>query len=316
MSMDRIDLFTQALNTAFVNSYDAIPEQAPIDSCITEVSSKGRVENYPWLYPPPLLAQWNGYRNFAKLAETNYRVPNVTYAAGFEVPYEDLEDDQIDGFKRQAAAMARGAQEWKRIKSLMFLATGQTNVCFDGSNFFATSHTIGTGNNILTVSPASGDAVTHAMVAMVLKNKLVKPLMWQLREAPDFQTDAGSIEAKKTRMVRWWTDMRAAPAHGFWFDSVLIKFSHTPTVAEMQTTFGNINARFLSFKYPKNLPSDADLFPHGQTEFDKDSLAMVCSSQITHIARQALTLSLIGASENAYMGFARLISSAYLDAVV
>lgn len=314
--LEKIDLFTQALNTAFVNAYDAIPEQAPIDECITEVSSKGRVENYPWLYPPPMLHEWKGYRQYAKLAEINYRVPNITWTAEFEALYEDLEDDQIDGFKKQAASMARGAQEFKRIKSLQFLATGQSVTCFDGSNFFAASHNVGAGNNILTGTAAATDGVTHAAVAMVTKNKLVKPLLWQLREPPDFQTDAGSIEAKKTRMVKWWADLRAAPALGFWWDSVLIKWANTPTLTEIQTTLGNLNARLLSFTYPKNLPSDPNLYPHGQMMFDDSNLVIVTSAGIAHLVRQALTLSLIGATENPYKSFAKLIVSPYLNDIV
>lgn len=316
MSMDKIDIYTQALNTAFVNSYDAIPEQAPIDDCITEVTSKGRVENYPWLNPPPLFSEWQGNRKYAKLGETNYRVPNVTYSAAFEMPYEDLEDDQIDGFKRQAAAMARGAQNWKRIESIQNLARGQTTPCFDGSNFFAASHNIGTGDNILAGTAGGSDGVTHAMAALVIKEQLVKPLLWQLREAPDFQTDAGSVEARKIRKVKWWSDMRAAAAFGFWWDAVLVKFTNTPTVAEMQTTLGNLNARLLSFQYPKNLNSDPPLYPHEQVEFTDKTLAIVCSGGIAHILRQALTLSLIGATENPYKGFAKQIVSNRLNGVV
>lgn len=47
MAYDRIDLFTQALNTAFVRAYDAVADPAPIEVAMTEVPSRGRVENYP-----------------------------------------------------------------------------------------------------------------------------------------------------------------------------------------------------------------------------------------------------------------------------
>src|SRR6185369_12952883 len=119
---------------------------------------------------------------YAKLGQTNYRVPNFTYSAEFEAPFEDLEDDQIDGFKRQAAAMAEGAKEWRRIQSQINLSNGQTVGCFDGTNFFASSHTIGSGNNIVTSTAAATDGVTHAMVVLIHNRSMVKPLMWQDRE--------------------------------------------------------------------------------------------------------------------------------------
>ncbi|HEV8059813.1 MAG TPA: Mu-like prophage major head subunit gpT family protein, partial [Gemmataceae bacterium] len=308
MLTDRIDLFTQALNTAFINAYDQIPEQAPIDEAITVVGSKGRIENYPWLFPPPFLHQWQGYRQYATLGETNYRVPNITYTAEFQCLLEDLEDDQVGGFKLQAAAMARGAQEWKGIQSLINLANGQTVTCFDGSNFFATSHTVGTGNNIVAGTAAGSDGVTHAMVCMVTKNKVVKPLLWQIREGPNFKTDAGSLEADKIRNVSWWSDLRGAAAFGFWWDCVLVKWSNTPTLAEVQTTIGTVNARFRQFTYPKNLPSDPNMYPHGQTTFTDKTVTIVCSSLIDHLVRQALTLSLIATTDNPWKSWAKQIT--------
>lgn len=313
---DKIDLYTQALNTSFINSYNAVAEQADIDDAITDVTSKGRVENYPWLYPPPWMRQWKGYRQYAKLGETNYRVPNLTYTAEFEVLLEDLDDDQIEGFKRQAAAMATMAKQWRVVQSLVNLAAGQTTACFDGSNFFASSHTIGSGNNIVTGTAAGSDGVTHAAVALVKRNNLVKPMMWQLREPPDFRTDAGDNVSHQNRMVRWWSDMRAAAAFGFWWDAILIKWSNTPTVAEVQTTLGTVNARFRQFTLPKNRLDDINQYQHGQIKFDESTLTIVCSTLIEHIVRQALTLSLIAQTENYYKGFARLACSGYLDAVV
>jgi phage major head subunit gpT-like protein len=314
--IDRVDIFTQAMNTAFVNAYDAIAEPAPIEKAMTEVPSKGRIENYPWIYPPPLLRRWLGYRRYAKLGETNYRVPNITYTAEFEVLLEDLEDDQVDGFKRQAAAMAEAAKIWKGIQCLQVLALGQSTTGFDGSNFFAPTHIIGTGSNIVAGTATGTDGVTHAMAALVVKSNLVKPLLWQNREGPDFRTNTGTDDASEKRMVRWWADLRGAAAFGFWWDAVLVKFTNTPTVADMQTTLGTVNARFRQFIYPKNLLDDVNQYPHGQTEFNSDTVVIVCSSLIDHILRQALTLSLIGQTENFYKGFARQITSGYLDGVV
>jgi phage major head subunit gpT-like protein len=314
--IDRIDIFTQAMNAAFINGYDAIAEIPPIAKALQIVPSGGRIENYPWMYPPPLLHQWQGFRQYAKLGETNYRVENKTYTAEFEALYEDLQDDQVDGFKRQAAALAQGAKEWQYLQPQINLALGQNTLCFDGSNFFATSHNVGSGNNIVTGTAAGTDGQTHAMAVLITTNKLVKPLLWQNREGPDFQTDAGTPAAKQARLVKWWADMRGAAAFGFWWDAVLVKFANTPTVAEMQTTLGTVNARLRSFTYPKSLPSDINQYPHGQQQFSSDTVLIVCSTLIDHILRQALTLSLIGQTENFYKGFATQVTSGYLDDVV
>ncbi len=315
MSYDRVDIFTQALNASFVNSYTGPTETSAIDKALTIVPSKGRVENYPWLYPPPLMHEWKGYRQYAKLGETNYRVPNKTWTDEIEVLYEDLEDDQIDGFKKQAAQMARTAQLWPKIQVQINMAAGRTVPCFDGSYFFATSHTVGTGNNILTGTTSVVDNVTHAAVVLITSNSMVKPLMWQQREAPSFRTDAGDNEASKTRKVRWWSDMRGAPAVGFWWDALLITWSSTPVLADMLTTIGNANARLRSFTYPKNLASDPSTWIHGLTRFTADTVLIVCSNGIEHLVRQALTLPLIAQTTNPYVGWADYTPSGYLNDV-
>ncbi len=316
-----VDVFTQALNTAFVNEYNIVPEQAPIEQAIFEVPSKGRLENYPWMYPPPILHAWKGYRQYAGLATTLYSIRNITFTAEFEILKEDLDDDQVSGFKLQAAGMAAGAREWRLIQSLLNLALGQTTTCFDGLNFFANrvsgvNNAVGSGNNIVTATTTGSDGLTHAMVFLVLKNRVVKPLLWQLREGPEFDTDMGTKEAEKVRSYKYWTNLRGAPGFGFWWDAVLCKFPNTPTVVDVQTALGQINAALRTFTYPKNLPTDVNYYPHGQTEFNENTALIVCSSKIEHIVRQALTLSLIAQTENFYKGFAKLACSGYLDGVV
>jgi phage major head subunit gpT-like protein len=314
ISNDIQSIYTVAMNGAFLNGYDAIAETPPIQQALTIVPSKSKVETYPWMFPPPLMHEWQGYRNYAQLGETKYRVPNVTYTAEFKALEEDITDDQVGGFKLQAAALGRGAKEWQYIQPQVTLAAGQTTTCFDGSNFFASSHTVGTGDNIVT-GTGSGSAATHAMVVLITSNRSVKPLLWQSREGPDFRSDIGSIEADKAREVRWWADMRGAAAFGFWWDAVLVKWTATPTVSDMLTTLATVNGRLRTFKYPKNLASDVNQYIHGQTSFTKSNVLIVCSSLIENTVRQALTLSLISQTENYFMNWASLTCSGYLDDV-
>jgi phage major head subunit gpT-like protein len=316
ISIDKVDLFTQAMNSAFINSYNAIATPTPLDKALAIVPSGGRVENYPWMYPPPLLSQWKGYRVFAKLGETNYRIPNVTFSAGFEVPVEDLNDDQVGGYKLQAASMGQGAAEFHKIKIQQHLALGQTTACFDGSSFFANSHTVGTGDNKLAGTVAGSDGVTHAAVFLITADKPVKPLLWQNREAASLETDVGSLDQRKTRMSKWWTTMRGAPAFGFWWDAILVTWANTPTLAEILTNIGTVNATFRGFKYPKSFAAEPDQYPHANLAFNSDNLMVLCSTGLEHLYRQAFTLSLISQTENVYKGMATSHVSPYLDGVV
>lgn len=314
VAFDRIDIYTQALNAAFVRGYEATAEPPPIEVAMQTFPTDGKETHLPWLSQPPMMSLWEGYRRYAKLGATDYRIVTEPYSSAFEILNDDLNDIQIPGWSMAAAVLGKNAKVWKTIKSQINLAAGQTTTCYDGSNFFATSHNTGTGNNIVTATTVASDA-THAMVALVVKNNFVKPLIWLEREAPSFKTDAGTIQSDEARKSRWWASSRGAPAYGFWHDSVLCKFTGTPTVAEVQTALGTINARFRGFTLPKVLVSDPNQYPHGQTKFDTSSLVIVCSTLIEHIVRQALTLSLISQTENYYRNFADLICSGYLDNV-
>lgn len=318
ISVDTVNLYTQAMNDAFIKSYQGAYEPAPIDASMTVIPSKGRIENYPYMFPPPLMSEWKGYRNWAKAASKNYRVENKTYSANLEIKYEDMADDQVGGFALQASVMAENAKNYKQIAVQELLAAGQTTACFDGSEFFKTTHNIGsyaTGGNIISASAAASDGVTHAMVVNIVTNKMVKPLLWQNREDAALETDLGSKESRKNRMARWWTDMRGRAAFGFWWDSILVKFANTPTVAEVQTALGAVTQRFRSFKYPKNLSTDPDVFIHMQHTFTEKSTLILASGGLEHLVRQALTLSLISTTENPYRGFASLAACGYLNSV-
>jgi phage major head subunit gpT-like protein len=316
---DIVGLYTQALNTAFVNAFDGVVDPPPIEKVMTREKVGGRSVNAPWLYPPPLPHLFKGYRQYAKLGEGNYRLPVQTYTAEFEIDKHDLDDEAIAGWSKQAAQMAKGHKNYDGIQAQVTLAAGQTTTCFDSTSaspsyFFASSHNWGSVNNVLTATTAGTDGVTHAMACLVTTG-MVKPLLLFEREAPYFMTDAGTQDSDKSLVVKNWSTSRFAVGFGFPHDAILCKFANTPTVQEVQTAFGQINARFRQFKYPTNLPSDVAQYPHNATKFTSSTLTTVCSSLIEHIVRQALTLSLISQTENYYVGFSDLICSGYMDNV-
>lgn len=319
MALENLSIFTTAMNAAFINAYQIAYEPPPVDKALTVVPSTGRAENYPWLFPPPLMREWEGYRRFVKLGTNNYQVKNLTYTSEFEILLEDLEDAQVPGYKLQAAGLAEMAKNYKYIQTQLALAAGQTTLAFDGINFFATSRTTGiTGvpnNNIVTGTAAATDGVTHAMTVLVTANSMVKPLLWQNREAATLETNVGSQDSREIRMARWYTTMRGAAAFGFPHDAVLVKWANTPTVPEVQTTLGTVNARLRQFIAPRNTGDEANQYIHGQTTFTDKNVLIICSSLIEHIVRQALTLTLIGASENYFRNWATLACSGYLDNV-
>lgn len=311
---DKIDIFTAQMRTEFERAFNAVATPAPIESAMTIVPSTAREENYAWLSPVPGIDEYKGYRRYGRISEIKYKLANLEYDAAFEVLNRDIEDDQTGGYGIKAKDLALKAKLYPNRKSLQTLSEGQTTLCFDGTNFFANSHTIGTGDNLIVATVAGSDGVTHAMAGLIYGGA-VNPLLWQNRKGPKFLTNAGTPAASETKTSRYWCDLEGAAGFGYWWDSVLTTFAHTPTVAEVQTTLGDMEAQFRQFQIPKNLATDTAEYVHEQIEFTEKTLIIVCSTKLGHLLRQALSLSLIGSTENVYKGFAKQVTSAFMDGV-
>jgi len=320
VTLQNVDIYTQALNAAFINAREFPQKPYPVEKAIQIVPSKGETENFPWMYPPPLMSLWNGFRNFAKIGATNYKVRNLTFTAQFEVPKENWDDEQVGGFAQKGGEMANAAHQWRVIDSLVNLSLGNTTLAFDQNYLFVArtdrvNNAVGTYTNWLTAPTAGTDGVTHVMILMY-HARAVKPLIWTNREEVDFRTDMGDNIASLNRMYRFWSDLRGAPAYGFPFDFCAVFFGNTPTLIEVQTAIGLALAQMKTYLYPKALPSDVNQYFHHMLEFDSKSVMAICSSKIEYLVKQAATLTLIAQTENPWLNFAEVIASGYFDAMV
>lgn len=313
---DKIDIFTAALRTEFVTSFEAIATPAPIERAMFRVPSTAREENYAWLSPVPAVDQYKGHRRYGKISSLKYKVANLEYDTSFEVLNRDVRDDQASGYLIKAKDLSKKCKLFSGRKSLQNLAAGGSTVCFDGSNFFANGtgsnvHIQGTGINDITFT-CQNPAGTNCLIGLVV-NSEIKPLFWQDRFGPDFDTDAGTPESRRGKISHYWADMEGASGFGYWYDACRILINGLPTVVEMQSILGLMESQFRTFQAPKVLMSDTPEYIHEQTEFNESTLVLVCSTPIGNVLRQALSLSLINQTENVFKGFGYQITSAFLN---
>jgi phage major head subunit gpT-like protein len=309
-----VNLFTAAMQSKFINAYEATAEVAPIEKALEVLPSSARIENYAWLSPTPAIAQYKGHRRFGNIGGINYRVENLEYDASFEVLMRDVEDDQVGGYMKKPAELAEKAKKFPNRLALTALSANST--CFDGTAFFADSHTIGSGDNNLAKDCASNDGVTHYLYALVV-NKAIKPLVYQDRKPPRMETDADTKEALKTKVARYWVDMEGAIAYGHWWDAVKVTITDTPTVTEVQSIFADVETALRGFTLPKNLTADAAEYPNEQLEFTPNNVLFCCSTKIANLVRTVLQSDTIvsgsAAITNIYKGFGSLCVSAILN---
>lgn len=309
-----VNLFTAAMQSKFINAFEATAEVAPIEKALETLPSTARIENYAWLSPTPAIAQYKGHRRFGNIGGVNYRVENLEYDASFEVLMRDIEDDQVGGYMKKPAELAEKAKKFPNRLALSAIANNGT--CFDGTAFFADTHTIGSGDNNLSKDCASNDGVTHYLYALVV-NKAIKPLVYQDRKPPRMETDADTKEALKTKVARYWVDMEGAIAYGHWWDAVKVTITDTPTVTEVQSIFADIETALRGFTLPKNLTADSSEYPNEQLEFNANNVLFCCSTKIANLVRTVLQSDTIvnssAAVTNIYKGFGSLCVSALLN---
>ena len=303
-----INIFTAALRTEFIKSMDAVPEGELNWKKYTQViPSTARIENYPWMAPPPRLSRYLGHRRYTQLDQIKYTVANVEYDAGLTVSTRDVDDDQVGGYMIRVGELGAEAAQFPGIAVVRdALANAGSLPCFDGSNFFATSHNVGTypsapagfggGGNALTfTSTNTSDAATYKMIFLIHKNKL-KPLLWQNRKAPKINTTAGTPQSIEAKEAHYFIDMEGAPAFGYWWDALQITITNTPSINDMFTCFDAAYKTFYQFALPAALTTDPTLYVHQGLQFTSENCTILCSTGLFALLRHALYEDRVGVS--------------------
>lgn len=203
----RISILTTSLRTEFQLAFEAVAKPAPWEQYTQVIPSTARIEHYTWMSPSPGLNLYAGHRRYGKVTTVRYSVENLEFDVGFEVSMRDVKDDQTGGYVQIPKQLGHRAALFPGRWTIKHLAAGASRACFDGTNFFADSHTIGTGDNLLThTCTGTSDGATYKIAAMFTGGAL-KPLLWQNRMGPELGTTSGTPQAKEAKTLRYWIDM-------------------------------------------------------------------------------------------------------------
>lgn len=335
MSLDqKVSALTAALRSEFWKGWQETAAPAPYESFTTVVPSTTKIENYVNFTPVPGMTQWAGHRNYGRVDSLIYSIRNLTYQNGIVAGLEDIEDDQTGGLMLKPKELVVRAKMFPGRAVLKALAPAQSTVNngFDGTPFINGSHTFGSGNNSLTFATADSltSSSTHATIynlfALYYGDPVMKPLLWQNRSGPDFETNAGSTQSKESRQVRWWCDLRGAAAYGWWWNAVYVQITGLPNIAEMHSIYQSIEAQFRTFQLPKTISTEDGEYIHEQSEFSAGNLYLAGSTYLAELFRQSLNQDWVpqnvgvGASTtntvattNLWKGWAKYVVSVFLN---
>lgn len=320
----KVDIFTAAMKAQFLNAYFASAKPLPYEQFTEKIPSDARIEHYTWMSPTPGLSRYTGHRRYGKIDTVRYSVENVEFDSSFEVPLRDVEDDQTGGYSRKPAELSEFAKKFPSRWVTKHLAAGASRTCFDGTNFFADSHSIGTGDNLMTATgTANSDGLSYKL-AFLFTGHSLKPLLWQARKEPNFQTNSGTPQSFESKMLRYWIDLEGEAAYGYWWDAILLTFTNAPSVTDLHTQFAAVEARFRTFTLPKALDSDDGEYVFEQEQFSTENLCIVANTALAETLRQALNSDWVPQSftspanfvvptTNRFKGFANYLVSSFMN---
>jgi phage major head subunit gpT-like protein len=318
-----VTAFSAMARAEFMNgkmAADDKPFPANYEPFTTRMPSTTKVETHTYMSNLPRLAQFKGYSPGIRLVDQTYTVPNIEYRIGpVNVRKTDLADDQIGGYLKSVQALPQRAQKDTGYLVTSHLAAGTTKLGFDGTAFFANSHTFGTGDNLDIANYASNDGVTHKVIGLVLENPAIKPVIYQDRESLSaLMTDADTPQAEKLKEYEYWADCRFGLGYGFWWDGYHVTITDTPTVAEAYELIRQIINGFRTFKLPRGKDTDDEIFIHEGWVPDASNFYLLCNLKLAEILQTAISISqyisATGNVDNVYKNKATIVPTSALGA--
>lgn len=327
------DVYTAMLRNELMMAKMEAENKGPIasDSFTTRLPSDSRVENHIFGSVAGHMKRFTGTRHYQKFSSGTYSIRNEEFYSGFVVNKIDVDDDKVGITKTQPKQLMDKARIFPQQLALRTLAAGASTAHFDGTNFFATSHTIGSvkasgigsgegGGNVVNVtSSASADGVVHKLIVVVNDGSLgIRPVILQEREAVSgLKTDAGTPQADEAKQYKYWIDARYGAGYGFWWDACIVNITNTPNLTDIQSYLGKAKVRMQSFLLEKAESDDDDLQFHGDLEFNQANITVLHGVALSELVRVTLGSDIIVQSgapvTNMYKGWAKQLATTYLD---
>lgn len=318
----------------FLASIEAIAKPLPIEQFTTVIPSTARIENYAWMTPTPGISRYVGHRRYGEIDQIKYQLVNEEFDGGLTVLNRDIEDDQIGGYKVRMRDLSEKARVFPQRLVPQVASLGKSTLCFDGTNFFAAAHNIGTyntttfsgwtataGNYLQYTSSNSSDGIVHRFI-MFVHNGALKPMIYQNRKAPALGTNSGSPPALEAKRTNYWVDLEGQAGFGYWWDAILVECTNSPSLADIFVMLDGTVRQFRSFGLPTGLPTDPVEYVHEQLVFNSEVITLLCSTGIERLLWHALYEDRVGASVvaanagitwNIYRGMGNLLTTVYLN---
>lgn len=165
--------FTTGMRKMFFDIYNETPTQDW--STITTVTQSDKdEEKYGGIGNIPPMHEWvkGDEREILGIGDPyEYAIKNKKYELTLAVFREELEDEQYNLIKQRITDMAQEAKRLKETLIFGMLPAGATTACYDGANFFATTHNINGANQSNKLDTAFSKTALQTAITTMRKYK-------------------------------------------------------------------------------------------------------------------------------------------------
>ena len=180
---DVASLLEPSIRTLFTEFYDKYSQTATYKQISTVINSKSDTENYAWLTESPTMREFVDERVIKAVSENTYLLKNKTWEATLGVERSALEDDKYGQIRIRIEDLAKNVSLHKNKLVFETLISGVTQKCFDGQNFFSTTHKYqgkgvysGSQSNLGTLTLTEANLNTTISNMAKLKSSAGEPL--------------------------------------------------------------------------------------------------------------------------------------------
>jgi phage major head subunit gpT-like protein len=199
-----------AFTAVFNNAYQAAATW--YDKVAMTVPAKTRIMDYKFLLDFPTVREWIGDRQIRSLEPKAYQVETKDWEATIEIERNDVEDEQLGLYNPIIGAMAEEAKRHPEKLIAQLLKNGTTSLCYDGTNFFSTTHPVG------SATASNYDNGGSTPWYLIDASRSIKPFIFQLRRGVQLvrmdRADDEHVFLRKK--FRYGVDYRGAAAYGLW----------------------------------------------------------------------------------------------------
>lgn len=178
VSSDILQSLESGVRTNFMDSFGSV--ESVYTKFTTKITSTKSSEDYAFLGETPQLVEFLDTRKVKSIQEYSYSVANKKWETTIGISRDAIEDDQTGNLMRRASQMGINAAKSYDREAVSTLEAGSSTVCYDGQNFFSTTHGDGLG-----ATQSNYAAASKAFSATTLEEAIT--LMAQ------FQDDQGEL---------------------------------------------------------------------------------------------------------------------------